>query len=35
LLLEGKPCYTTTTRVFGCRLFAGHSVQPSQVTCPR
>jgi hypothetical protein len=35
LLLEGKPCNTTTTRVFGCRLFAGHSVQPSQLTCPR
>src|ERR1700730_8865236 len=35
LLLEGKPCNTTTTPVFGCRLFAGHSVQPSQLTCPR
>ena len=35
LLLEGKRCNTTTTRVFGCRLFAGHSVQPSQLTCPR
>jgi hypothetical protein len=35
LLLEGKPCNKTTTRVFGCRLFAGHSVQPSQLTCPR
>ena len=35
LLLEGKRCNTTTTRVFGCRLFAAHSVQPSQLTCPR
>ena len=35
LLLEGKPCNTTTTPVFGCRLFAGHSVEPSQLTCPR
>ena len=35
LLLEGKPCNTTTTPVFGCRLFAGRSVQPSQLTCPR
>jgi hypothetical protein len=35
LLLEGKPCDTTTTHVFGCRLFAGHSVQLSQAKCPR
>jgi hypothetical protein len=35
LLLEGKPCNARTTHVFGCRLFAGHSVQPSQLTCPR
>jgi hypothetical protein len=34
LLLEGKPGNTTTTQVFGCRLFAGDSVQPSQSTCP-
>ena len=35
LLLEGKPGNTTTTHVFGCRLFAGRSVQPSQSTCPQ
>jgi hypothetical protein len=34
-LLEGKPGNRTTTQVFGCRLFAGRSVQPSESTCPR
>jgi hypothetical protein len=35
LLIEGKPGNTTKTHVFGCPLFAGHSVQSSQSTCPR
>jgi hypothetical protein len=30
LLVEGKWVDNTTTRVFGCRLFAGQLVQPSQ-----
>jgi hypothetical protein len=34
LLLEGKPGNTKTTHVFGCRLFADHSDQPSRSTCP-
>ena len=35
MLLEEKQGKTTRTHVFGCRLFAGHSVQPSQSICPR
>lgn len=34
-LLEGKPGHTSTTHVFGCRLFDDHSVQQAQSICPR